>query len=117
MRRSLPVGSAAAARTPARAFAVAMTEGPTSAASVRPASVRFTLRVVRRSRATPTSSSRRDTAWLTAEVDTPSRFAAREKLCSSATAKNTGSWASVPPRIISFRLTLASALTSFTNQS
>src|SRR4051812_10559881 len=53
-----------------------------------PASVVATLRVVRASRRTPRRSSRRRIAWLTAEVDTPRRFAARVKLRSSATARN-----------------------------
>jgi hypothetical protein len=39
-------------------------------------------------RRTPTRSSRPRIVWLNAEVDTSSRFAARVKLRSSATARN-----------------------------
>ena len=53
-----------------------------------PASVGATLRVVRSSRRTPIRSSRPRTAWLSADGDTASRFAARVKLRSSATVRN-----------------------------
>src|SRR5436190_15138796 len=42
---------------------------------------------VRDSRRTPILSSSPPIAWLSAEVDTPSRFAARVKLRSSATVR------------------------------
>src|SRR5881409_3621941 len=56
--------------------------------SCSPAGVGATLRVVRASRCTPNRSSSPRIAWLSAEVDTPRRFAARVKLRSSATARN-----------------------------
>src|SRR5207249_8263115 len=56
--------------------------------SCSPACVGATLRVVRASRRTPNRSSNPRIAWLTAEVDTPRRFAARVKLRSSATVRN-----------------------------
>src|SRR3989441_6081554 len=56
--------------------------------SCSPASVGATLRVVLASSRTPSCSSIPRIAWLRAEVDTPSRFAARVKLRSSATARN-----------------------------
>src|SRR5437879_1779141 len=56
--------------------------------SCAPASVGATLRVVRASSGTPKCSSNPLIAWLSAEVDTPSRFAARVKLRSSATVRN-----------------------------
>lgn len=45
----------------------------------------------RTDRRTPTRSSRPRTAWLSAERDTPIRFAARVKLRSSATARKAAS--------------------------
>src|SRR3989449_2329001 len=62
--------------------------GRRRAMSCSPAGVGATLRVVRASRRTPNRSSNPRIAWLTAEVDTPRRFAARVKLRSSATARN-----------------------------
>src|SRR5439155_13054919 len=59
--------------------------------SCAPASVGATLRVVRASSGTPKCSSNPLIAWLSAEVDTPSRFAARVKLRSSATTSNADS--------------------------
>ena len=56
--------------------------------SCSPASVGATLRVVRASRRTPSCSSRPRTAWLNADGETPSCFAARVKLRSSATVRN-----------------------------
>src|SRR2546428_1127714 len=56
--------------------------------SCSPAGVGATLRVVRASRRTPNRSSSARFAWVTAEVETPRRFAARVKLRSSATARN-----------------------------
>lgn len=47
------------------------------AMSCAPASVGATLRVVRASRRTPTRSSNPRVAWLSADAETPSRFAAR----------------------------------------
>src|SRR3989454_6262724 len=55
--------------------------------SCSPAGVGATLRVVRASRCTPNRSSSPRIAWLSAEVDTPRRFAARVKLRSSATVR------------------------------
>lgn len=54
---------------------------------VRATSVGATLRVVRASNCTPRRSSRPRTAWLSADRDTPSRFAAFVKLRSSATVR------------------------------
>src|SRR5438445_5404457 len=62
--------------------------GRSSASNCSPASVGATLRVVLASRRTPICSSSPRIAWLRAEVDTPSRLAARVKLRSSATARN-----------------------------
>src|SRR5437762_11367856 len=62
--------------------------GRRRAMSCSPAGVGATLRVVRASRRTPNRSSKPRIAWLTAEVDTPRRFAARVKLRSSATVRN-----------------------------
>src|SRR3989442_3051873 len=62
--------------------------GRRRAMSCSPAGVGATLRVVRASRRTPNRSSSPRIAWLTAEVETPRRFAARVKLRSSATARN-----------------------------
>src|SRR5438128_5511362 len=56
--------------------------------SCSPAGVGETLRVERASRCTPNRSPSPRIAWLSAEVDTPRRFAARVKLRSSATARN-----------------------------
>src|SRR5437016_5388236 len=56
--------------------------------SCSPAGVGATLRVVRASRCTPNRSSSPRIAWLSAEVDTPRRCAARVKLRSSATVRN-----------------------------
>src|SRR5437016_12146432 len=62
--------------------------GRRRAMSCSPAGVGATLRVVRASRRTPNRSSSPRIAWLSAEGDTPRRFAARVKLRSSATARN-----------------------------
>src|SRR5688572_27552696 len=56
--------------------------------SCSPASVGATLRVVRNSKRTPSLSSSARMEWLIAEGETPSRFAARVKLRSSATIRN-----------------------------
>src|SRR2546426_6214880 len=61
--------------------------GRSRAISCSPASVGATLRVVLASRRTPIRSSSPRIAWLRAELDTPSRLAARVKLCCSATAR------------------------------
>ena len=59
--------------------------------SCSPAEVGATLRVVRDSRRTPIRSSSPRTAWLSADRETPTRFAARVKLRSSATARKAAS--------------------------
>ena len=53
-----------------------------------PASVRCTLRLVRRTSATPSRSSSRRRVWLTAEPVTPGRAPAARKPRASATATN-----------------------------
>ena len=62
--------------------------GRNRACNCSPASVCATLRVVRDNSRTPISSSSARIAWLTADGETPSFFAARVKLRSSATVRN-----------------------------
>ena len=67
--------------------------------SCSPASVGDTLRVVRESSRTPIRSSSPRIAWLSAEGETPRRFAAFVKLRSSATARNADRTFSSSPTI------------------
>src|SRR5436190_433674 len=87
-KRTRPAGCSRSPDTWASAPRMSPRAGRRLAMSCSPASVGATLRVVLASRRTPIRSSSPRTAWLSAEVETPSRFAARVKLRSSATARN-----------------------------
>jgi hypothetical protein len=63
------------------------TGGPALSSNRRPSPVSDTLRVLRTSSVTRSSCSRCRTAWLTADVETPSSRAAPLKLCRRATAR------------------------------
>src|SRR5438552_376287 len=86
-KRTSPAGWSRSPDTWSRAPRMSPRAGRRREISCSPASVGATLRVVLASRRTPICSSSR-IAWLRAEVDTPSRLAARVKLRSSATARN-----------------------------
>src|SRR5207244_10963574 len=87
-RRTRPAGRSRSPEIKSTAPRMSPSAGRRRARSCSPASVGATLRVVRASRCTPNRSSSPRIAWLSAEGDTPSRFAARVKLRSSATARN-----------------------------
>src|SRR5437867_182641 len=87
-KRTRPAGCSRSPDTWASAPRMSPRAGRRLAMSCSPASVGATLRVVLASRRTPIRSSSPRTAWLSAEVETPIRFAARVKLRSSATARN-----------------------------
>src|SRR2546427_1938330 len=86
-RRTRPAGRSRSPEIKSTAPRMSPSAGRRRARSCSPASVGATLRVVRASRCTPNRSSSPRIAWLSAEGDTPSRFAARVKLRSSATAR------------------------------
>ena len=83
--RTRPAGRSRRPESRSSAPRMSPSAGRSRARNSSPASVRATLRVVRASRRTPTRSSSARMAWLKAEGDTPSCFAARVKLRSSAT--------------------------------
>src|SRR2546422_6981047 len=87
-KRTRPAGRSRSPVIRSTAPRMSPSAGRRRAMSCSPAGVGATLRVVRASRRTPNRSSSPRIAWLTAEVDTPRRFAARVKLRSSATARN-----------------------------
>src|SRR2546427_4944082 len=87
-RRTRPAGRSRSPVIRSTAPRMSPSAGRRRAMSCSPACVGATLRVVRASRCTPNRSSSPRIAWLSAEVDTPRRFAARVKLRSSATARN-----------------------------
>ena len=86
--RIRPTGAAAAPTICVNTSRMSDSAGRSCAINCSPASVGDTLRVVRASSRTPICSSSRRIAWLSPEVETFSRFAARVKLRSSATARN-----------------------------
>ena len=116
LRRSVPTSSLLGVRAVSRAASAAARAGRALCASRRPASVRFTLRVVRTTRELPSSRSSRVMAWLTAEGEIPRLAAAREKLSFSATARNTGS-CEMPPCIDELRFMPPCRLRLFSKQS
>ncbi|MCY1305677.1 hypothetical protein D9M70_554970 [compost metagenome] len=77
--RSVPVGRARDSVTLSTAPSIAARAGRTSATKASPAAVSATDRVVRLNRRTSSRSSSADTAWLSAEDDTPSSRAAARK--------------------------------------
>jgi hypothetical protein len=79
--------------------------------------VRFTLRVVRVRSGVSSSRSRRATDWLTAEGETPSSRAAREKLLFSATARKTERWPIVAEDIMNLGYIAPSTYTTFSKES
>src|SRR6266853_3301084 len=87
-RRTRPAGRSRSPVIRSKAPRMSPSAGRRRPMSCSPACVGATLRVVRASRRTPKRSSSPRIAWLSAEVDTPRRFAARVKLRSSATARN-----------------------------
>src|SRR5213594_722573 len=87
-KRTRPAGRSRSPVIRSTAPRMSPSAGRRRAMSCSPAGVGATLRVVRASRRTPNRSSSPRIAWLTAEVETPRRFAARVKLRSSATARN-----------------------------
>src|SRR6266576_366667 len=87
-RRTRPAGRSRSPVITSTAPRMSPSAGRRRAMSCSPAGVGATLRVVRASRRTPNRSSSPRIAWLSAEVDTPRRFAARVKLRSSATVRN-----------------------------
>src|SRR5438093_2517370 len=86
-KRTRPAGWSRSPDTWSSAPRMSPRAGRRRAMSCSPPSVGATLRVVLASRRTPICSSSPRIAWLRAEGDTPSRFAARVKLRSSATAR------------------------------
>jgi hypothetical protein len=87
--RIVPPGSSRWFVSASSDAAMSASAGSRVASSCSPACVGATLRVVRTSSLTPSSASRRLTVWLNADCDTPSLAAARVKLRSTATARNT----------------------------
>src|SRR5882762_3072846 len=87
-KRTRPAGRSRSPVIRSKAPRMSPSAGRRRPMSCSPAGVGATLRVVRASRRTPNRSSRPRIAWLSAEVDTPRRFAARVKLRSSATVRN-----------------------------
>jgi hypothetical protein len=85
--RSRPTASPGFADTSVSAASACSSPGPALPMSRLPASVREKLRVVRASRTTRSCSSSWRTAWLTADLDTPSSRAALVKLRRRATAR------------------------------
>ena len=87
--RTTPAGLSRKSDSAASCAVISSMRGATAWNSASPASVVDTLRVVRVSSRTPTRASRSRMVWLSADCDTPSRVAARVKLRSRATARNT----------------------------
>src|SRR4029450_3858847 len=86
-RRTRPAGRSRCSAIWSSTDATSPSAGPRRPMSCSPASVGATLRVVRDKSRTPMRSSRPRIAWLSADRDTPTRFAARVKLRASATAR------------------------------
>ncbi len=86
--RSRPTVSPGCAATSARAATSCPTDGPAPSTRRLPASVSETLRVVRARSTTRSCSSSCRTAWLTADLETPSSRAALLKLRCRATTRN-----------------------------
>src|SRR5258705_1680875 len=103
---------------PSTASLISANAAGSRANSVRPASVRETLRVVRLNSLVPTRSSSARIVWLKAERERPSLGAARTKLCVSATAtKAVSSAKSLPFTIVVSCSTRHANYSSFSNIS
>ena len=82
--RRRPAALSRRSRTPAKAWSMLLNAPRMASASCWPASVRRTLRVVRRTSGRPAARSSSTTRWLIAALDSPSRCAAAVKLPASA---------------------------------
>src|SRR5258708_3181924 len=91
IRRMVPAGFSRSRPTSVRAASISPRAGRNCSSRCCPASVGATVRVVRASRRPPRRSSRARIEWLTADVLTPRRTAARVKLRSSATTAKAAS--------------------------